>query len=130
MVWQPQYPMPGPDAAQQLEDGVRHRPFVGHPALYPFGNQFFIVLLEITVFAAVSHSSQRTHAAIDFEASALVDLLLTGGFFAARQQGAQHYHIGARCQGFDNVAGIFDAAVGNDGDIVFGCTATSVIHRR
>ena len=37
----------------------------------------------------------RAHAAVDLELAALIDLGVAGALLAARQQGAQHDHVGA-----------------------------------
>ena len=117
------------DAAHQLVDVIRQRAPVGHAALHALRHQLFVALLEVAVAAAVLHGGDGAHAAVALVLAALVDLAFAGGFLAAGQQAAQHNGAGAGGQGFDDIAGIFDAAVGNDRNIVPGGHAGGLVDR-
>ena len=109
----------GPQAADHLEHGIGQSALIRHPALYALGNQFFVVALEIAVLAAVSHSGQAAHAAVDLKLAALVNLAVAGGFLAAGNHRTDHNHVGAGGQGLDDIAAVLDAAVGNHRDAIF-----------
>ena len=92
-----------------------------------FLHQLLVVLLEVAVLGAAGHGAQGAHAAVDLELAALVHLSVAGGLLAARQQGAQHDHVGAGGQGLGQIAGVLHAAVGDDGHAVLGGHAGGVI---
>ncbi len=63
---------------------------------------------------------RATHAAIGLEAAALVEDGLAGRLVDAGEEGADHDDVGAGGDGLGEVAGVLDAAVGDDGDAVLG----------
>ena len=84
----------GTQAAGQLVDDVYNRAFVGDAALDAFGHIFvgaFLFVLEIAVRRALAHCAQRTHAAVRFVRTALVQLDFARGFFRAGKHAAQHH---------------------------------------
>ena len=118
-----------PQAAHHLINSIGQRTFKWHAAFDTFWNQLFGVALEIAVAASFSHGGQAAHAAIYLKLTALVQLGISWGFFAASYQRADHHHAGAGSQCLDNIAGIFDAAVRNHWDAVFRAHASGVINR-
>ena len=64
----------GLQAAHQLVDGLARESLVRNSALYPFGNQLLVVLLEIAVLGALVHGRQGTHTPVDLELAALEHL--------------------------------------------------------
>src|SRR5699024_3361147 len=101
----------------------------GHPALYAFGDELLLLALEVPVAAALGHGAQAAHAPVDLELPALVQLVLAGGLGAAGHHRAQHDRGAAGGQRLDDVAAVFDAAVGDDGDAVLGGLGGGVVHR-
>ena len=117
-----------PQAAHELVNGLPGQALVRHTALDAFWDQFLVVLLEIAVLGTLGHSAQAAHAAVDLELAALIHLGFAGGFLTARQQRAQHDHVGARGQSLGDVAGILDAAVGDDGHSVLRRHTGRIVH--
>ena len=112
----------GTDTAAKLEHRFSNQPFIRHTTLDTLRNELLCALLEITVLRAGFHCAERTHAAINLELSALIDLGCARCLVTTSKQAAQHNNICACCQCLDNIAGILDAAVRNDRNIVFLCT--------
>ena len=106
------------EAADHLVHRVGHRPAVRHTPLNTLGNELGVFLLEIAVLGALRHRSERAHAAVDLELASLEHLGLARGFLTPGEHGAEHHDAAARGERLDDIAGIFDAAVGNDGDAV------------
>jgi hypothetical protein len=77
--------------------------------------------LEVALAAALSHSGERAHAAIGLEGAALVEDGFAGALVDAGEEGADHDDAGSGSDGFGDVAGVLDAAVGDDGDAVLVC---------
>ena len=113
--------------AHQLEDVIGQGAPVRHTTLYALRHQLFVALLEVAVLAAVLHGGDGTHTAVALELAALIDLALAGGFLAAGQQAAQHNGAGTGGQRLDDITGILDAAIGDDGDIILGGGAGGLI---
>ena len=63
---------------------------------------------------------RRAHAAVGLEAAALVEDGLAGRLVDAGEERADHDDAGAGGDGLGEVAGVLDAAVGDDGDAVLG----------
>src|SRR5665213_139319 len=108
----------GARAAHQLVDDRRQRPLVGNAALDALGHQLFrgalaFGVLEIAVGAALPHRAQRAHAAVALVRAALVELDVAGRLLGAREQAAEHHARRAGGDGLADVAGIADAAVGD-----------------
>ena len=63
----------------------------------------------------------------DFVSSPLIENRFARALLGAGEQAADHHRVGARSQGFGDIAGIFDAAVGDDRHVVlrrrFGAAA-------
>ena len=94
-------------------------------ALFPCGNggpvaggKFLDVgfTLEVAFAAALGHGAEAAHAAIGFEAASLVENGLAWALVDSSEKGAHHADAGARGDGLGDIAGVLDAAVGNDGD--------------
>ena len=109
----------GTQPASQLVNDVHNRTFVGNAAFDTFGDVFVGAVgfvLEVAVGGALAHCTQRTHASVGFVRAALVEFDFARCFFRTGKHTAQHHAVCARCQGFGDVAGEADAAVGTGGD--------------
>ena len=120
----------GADSADELEHGVCKRAFVRNAALDAFRHEFCRIRLEISVLRALFHGTDRAHAAIDLEPSALIDLAFAGAFLAPCEERADHDDVSARGERFHYVSAVFYAAVCDDGDVVFCRDACDVVDRR
>ena len=70
--------------------------------------------LEVAVGRAARHGADRAHAAIGFEGAALVEIDLARALVGAGEQRADHGGRRAGGQRLGEIAGIFDAAIGDD----------------
>ena len=109
----------GAEAADHLVHRFGHRPAVWHAPLNALGNELGVFLLEVAVLRPLRHRSERTHAAVDLELAALEHLGLARGFLAPGKHRAEHHDAAARGERLDDIAGVLDAAVGDDGNAVF-----------
>ena len=116
ILWRAGVAHAGAQAAHHLIYGVAHGSPVRHAAFDAFGNELLVVLLEVTVLAAALHGAEAAHAAVDLELTSLIYLGLARRFLAACEHAAHHHDAAARGDGLDDVAGVLDAAVGNDGN--------------
>ncbi len=103
------------------------RTFIRYAAFDAFGDGFAALAIRIVLHGGVTvgagvHCGGRAHAAVRLEGAALIENCFAGGFFGAGEEAADH-HAGSACgDGFRDVTGKFDAAVGDDGDAgAFGC---------
>src|SRR5205085_10162038 len=71
--------------------------------------------LSISVFRPLNHRAHRAHAAIALVAAALVDDQLARRLVEAGEQRAHHHRVCPGGNGLGDVAGVTDAAVGDDG---------------
>src|SRR5690606_34099582 len=110
----------GAQAADQLVDHAGQRAAVRHAALDALGHQLVGRggLLEVAVLGALLHGPDRAHAAVALVAAALVELGLARGLLGAGEQPADHDRGGAGGDGLADVAGVADAAVGDQRDAV------------
>src|ERR1051325_3044545 len=109
----------GTQSPDILVHHFRQRAFEGDAPDNAFGDQLLNVIfhiLEVAVFGAFLHSFEGAHAAIGLEFAPFVDNRLTWGLLHARKEGASHNGISAGGNGFDDVASVTDAAIGNEGD--------------
>ena len=93
--------------------------FERHSTADAFRHQFLQVVfcvLEVAVFGSFLHGLHRAHAAVRFESATLVDDGLAGALFGSSEHGPNHDGMTAPCQGLDNVAGVANASVGDDGN--------------
>ena len=114
----------GAQPADELVDDVGGRPLVGDPAFDAFGDEIETVgylFLEVPVGRPPGHGAEGAHAAIGFVRPALEQEHLARAFVGAGEQGPDHAAFGARRDGLGQVAGILDAAVGDERD--FGLPA-------
>src|SRR6266851_4201416 len=108
-------------AADQLMHDVADRPLVRHAAFDPFGDQLQRVddfLLEIAVGRTARHRPDRAHAAVIFVAAPLIEKDLARALVGAGEQGAEHRAVGAGGDRLRQIAGEFDAAIGDHRDAV------------
>ncbi len=128
----------GFQSANHLVDDHGDGTAVGNASFNAFGNEFAEAVgfaidrrdggggfafgaLEIAFAGTLRHGADRAHAAIGFEGAALIEDQFAGTFIGAGEERADHHRACARGQGLGDVAGILDAAVGNDGNAgVFG----------
>ena len=96
------------------------RAAIRDPAFDAFGHQLVGIglILEITILAALLHRAKRTHAAVALVAAALEQLDFAWAFLGAGEQAADHHAGRAGDQRLADVAGIADAAVGDQRDAV------------
>src|ERR1700722_8423874 len=109
-------------AARELMHDVADRALVGNLTLDPLRHQLqrvLDVLLEVAVGGTARHCPYRAHAAIGLVGAALPQEHFAGSFVSAGQQGADHGDVGAGGQRLGKIAGIFDTAIGNHGDVGF-----------
>ena len=106
--------MPPASWCTMLASGPRY----GHAALDAFGHQLVGVggVLEVAVLAALLHRADRAHAAVALVGAALEQLDLARRFLGAGEQAADHHRAGAGDQRLGDVAGVADAAVGDQRD--------------
>ena len=109
----------GAETADHLIHRVGHRSAVRYAALDALGDELGVFLLEVAVLRALRHRSEGAHAAVDLELTALEHLGIARGFLAPGEHGAEHHDAAARGKRLDDIAGVLDAAVGDDGDAVF-----------
>src|SRR5690606_32987545 len=117
-------------------DDFRQRAFVGDAGLDALRHQLPVLsalaagVLEIAVAAARPHGADGTHAAVHLVAAALVELNLARSLVGPGKQAAHHHSVGAGGDGLDDVAGVADAAVGNDRNAVLFGHVGALPHRR
>src|SRR4051812_42294836 len=115
----------GAEAADELEDEVGQGSLVGDAALDPLGDELlggqalgFALgpprILAVALVRALGHGAERAHAAVALEAAAAVDDRLAGALGQAGEQAADHHAVGAGGDRLGDVAGVADAAVGDD----------------
>ena len=107
-------------AAGELVHDIADRALVGHLAFDAFGHEFqrvLDVLLEIAVGRAARHRADRAHAAIGLVGAALPEKHFARRLVGAGEQRADHGDVGAGGERFRQIAGIFDAAVGDHGHV-------------
>src|SRR5690606_18091236 len=105
-------------ATGELVDDAADRAAVRHPALDALRHQLVGVgrILEVAVLGPLLHRAQRTHAAVALVAAALEQLDLARGFLGAGEQAADHHRGGTGGDRLADVAGVADAAVGDQRD--------------
>jgi hypothetical protein len=94
----------------------RERALEGHLAFDAFRHELVAlgdVLLEVAVGGAARHRAGRAHAAIGLVGAALVEEHLAGRLSGAGQHGADHDGRRTGREGLRQVAGEFDAAIGD-----------------
>src|SRR5690606_30442245 len=110
----------GAQAAGELVDDAADRAAVRDAALDAFRHQLVGVggVLEVAVLGALLHRAQRAHAAVALVAAALEQLDLARGLLGAGEQAADHHRGGTGGDRLADVAGVADAAVGDQRDAV------------
>ena len=94
-----------------------HAALERHAAADALGHELLQVVLgvlEVAVLGPLLHGFHRTHAAIRLEATPFVDDGLARALFGSSKHGANHDGVSTPRQGFHDVAGVANAAVGND----------------
>src|SRR5690606_20593250 len=105
-------------ATGKLVDDAADRAAVRHAPLDAFRHQLVGVgrILEVAVLGTLLHRAQRTHAAVALVAAALEQLDLARGFLGAGEQAADHHRGRTGGDRLADVAGVADAAVGDQRD--------------
>ena len=112
----------GAQAAGELVQHVGDRALVADLALDAFRHQLervLDVLLEVAVGRAARHGADRAHAAIALVGAALIEEHLARRLVGAGEQRADHGAVGAGGERLGEIAGIFDAAVGDHRHVGF-----------
>src|SRR5580692_3972315 len=104
--------------ADELVYQAGERAFVGNLAFDAFWNRLaaFRAFLRVAIRRTRFHGAQRAHAAIGFESAALIQNRFARRFFGAGEEAADHHRISSGGDGLGDVAGKFDAAIGDHGD--------------
>ena len=113
-------PHGGAQSADKLMQHACQRPLVGHLPLDAFRYEFehiLYVLLEIAVGGAARHGADRPHAPIRLVGPALIQKHLAGAFIGSGEQRANHGAVRPGGERLGDIAGIFDAAVGDDRNV-------------
>src|SRR5689334_24582813 len=117
----------GAQTTGQLMHDVAQRSAIWHASFDAFRNELVgvaFVVLEITILRAFLHRAERTHATIALVRAALIKLHFAGRFFGAGEHAADQHAVRAGGERLGDVAGIADAAVGDESDVaVFQCLA-------
>ena len=106
----------GAETAHELVHGFGEGALVRNPAHDAFRDQFLhfhLVVLEVAVLGAGRHRVDGAHAAVGLELTAAVDDGLARGFLGAGEHGAAHHAVSAGRKGLDDIAGVAQAAIGN-----------------
>ena len=112
----PQYPMPLRRPPTSWSTSAGERSFVGNLAFDSFGHGFAALgaFLRVAIRRAGFHRAERAHAAVGLESASLIQNRFAGRFFGAGEKSADHHRRCARRNCLGDVAGKFDAAVGDD----------------
>ena len=78
------------------------------------GGRIAFGALEVALAGSLRHGADRSHAAIRLERAALVQNQFAGAFVGAGEERSDHDGARARGQSLGDVAGILDAAIGDD----------------
>ena len=100
-----------------MDDGA-HRALVRHTAFDTFRHQLLGTgrgVLEVTIRGALRlrHGTERTHATVGFVGTALEQFDFAWSFFGTGQHRADHHGRRARHDGFGQVTGEADTAIGD-----------------
>src|SRR5450755_1936377 len=106
-------------AARELMQDGDDTALIGYASLNALGNELFKLgrrVLKIAVGGAeaLSHRTQRTHAAVGLVGCPLIQLDLTRGFLGAGKEAANHNRMSACRDCLGDVAGIANATIGYD----------------
>ena len=112
----PEYPMPLRNPPINWSTKPETGPLYGTRPSTPSGTDFPAgrAFLRVAIGRARLHRAERTHAAVGFECSPLVQNRFSRRFFGSSEQSAYHRHGSPGRDCLRNVAGILDAAVRDD----------------
>ena len=116
----------GTDTTHQLEYSIFYSSLISHTAFYTFRYQFLCTFLEITVFASVFHSCNRSHTTIYFIFSSLIQFKCSRAFIASCKHTSHHADICSGCNCFCHISGVFDTTICDDRNVVFFCHRIAV----
>src|SRR3569623_3518988 len=105
--------------ADELVDRLAQRALVRDAALDAFRHELLRLIvrdvgLEVAVLRPFLHRADRAHAAVALVAAALVQDDLARRFIGAGEQGADHHGVGTSGERLRDIAGVLDAAIGDD----------------
>ena len=78
---------------------------------------FVVEAIALAATGARFHGVETAHAAVDHKCAAFVEDFFAGALFGAGEGGAHHDAVGSGDEGFCNVTGVANTAVGDDGDV-------------
>src|SRR5215471_20419096 len=107
------------EAAHELVGEARERALVGDASFYTFrdGLAALRAFLRIAIGRASFHCAGRAHAAIGLERAALIENRFAWRFLGAGEKTADHHSGSTGGDGFGDVPGILDAAIGDHRNI-------------
>src|SRR5450432_2212529 len=87
------------------------------------------IALEVTMLAITTllHGSNRSHAAIVFEALTMRDGKFTRTLVNSRQQTPEHNSVGASGDGFGDISRVLNASITNNRNVVAACNTSTII---
>src|SRR5262245_34330977 len=117
-----------------FENDAGNISLIGNDAFYSFRNQFIELCSSLAIALASGlarlHGTERAHAAVDFHPTAGDIADVSRSFSGAGQSSPEHDRTCSESEGYSDVSGILDAAVGANrniglsqgfGAIVNGC---------
>src|SRR5262245_10124666 len=115
----PEVAHPCAQAAYKLVNVVRQRSSVRNLPFDPFRNQLRLldVCLTVPVPAPVTHRAQRSHPAVNLIRPSLIEDGFARALLRPREQTSDHDRMSSGGESLGDVAGGFDAAVRDDGDL-------------
>ena len=118
-------PIPERETTHELEYSILNMSFYMQHVLLRLPEQVCI-LLEVTIFTSVLHSSNRSHTAVYFIFSALIQFECSGARRILQRYFPSYRHSHWLVIALVDISGILDTTVCNDRDSVF--FAASAVH--
>src|SRR5450756_2703627 len=104
--------------AQQLIQDVVDRSLQGNAALDTLRNQLESGILKVPVAAPLFHCAKRSHAAVGLVLSVSCRDDVARTFDCGGEKTAEHDRVASNCKSFCDVAGVPDASIGDDGNVM------------
>ncbi|MNV45861.1 hypothetical protein D3C71_1376700 [compost metagenome] len=111
-------------------NGIRQGAFERDASFNAFRNELLVVILEVTVLAALLHGAHAAHAAVYFKLPALVQLGFARALFRACEETSQHNRVRTGCERFGDFPGVLDAPVCNNRNAVLTSNGSTIINCR
>ena len=106
------------ETTHQLKYSVLHISFVGNASFNALRHKLLRIGLEITVLAPILHGCNRAHAPVHLVFSSLKQLECSWTLLTACEDAAHHADTSTSRDRLCHIAGILDAAVRNNRNIV------------